>query len=431
MRNVMEPSVIPLVLSALAFSSSATAAGFQLMEQNGSGLGTAYAGQAAVAEDASTIYFNPAGMSYLAGTHNFSVVGTLISRSTRFSDQGTTPMPVINPRTGAPIGSFHPAGGDGGEGGGVHAIPAIYYAYALAPDWRLGLGIGPTFADETEYDSTFIGRFSGQKTRIRHININPSVAYRVNERLSLGAGVNYVDSKIEFTQATPYVGAPLGRLKGDGRAWGYNLGLMYQLDEATRLGVSYRSKVKVDLDGTQTVLGLIDRAITASIETPDTLSIALQHKLNERWTLLGDYSWTGWSSLQALEPKVAASGAAATAPLRYNFKDTWRVGVGATWQYNQDWKLRAGTAFDKNPIPDDTSRTMTVPDADRIWLAFGAKWAVAPNTSLDFGYAHLFLKDTHTARAVTNTAETVTLQTVRGKFENSVDLLSVQLNYAF
>lgn len=431
MRNMVQPRLIPCLLTGLAFSGAATAAGFQLMEQNGSGLGTAYAGQAAVAEDASTIYFNPAGMTLLSGTHNFSAVTTVINRSTRFTNEGTTPMPVINPLTGTPTGAFHPIGDSGGNGGGAHLVPAIYYAYALSPDWRLGLGIGPTFADETEYDSTFVGRFSGQKTRIRHINVNPSVAYRVNEQLSLGFGVDYVDSKIEFTQATPYVGAPVGRLKGDGRAWGYNAGLMYQFDPATRLGVSYRSKVKVDLDGTQTVTGLIDRSITASIETPDTLSVALHHKLDERWTLLGDYTWTGWSSLQALAPKVAASGASATAPLRYNFKDTWRVGVGATWQYNQDWKLRAGTAYDKNPIPDDASRTMTVPDADRIWLAFGVKWTVAPNTSLDFGYAHLFLKDTHTARAVTNTAETVTLQTVRGKFENSVDLLSVQLNYGF
>jgi long-chain fatty acid transport protein len=257
------------------------------------------------------------------------------------------------------------------------------------------------------------------------------VAYRVNDRFSVGFGINYAKVDIKFQQATPYVGSPVATLKGDDNAWGYNFGLMYQLSDATRLGFSYRSRIKFDLTGNQTVPGLIQRDIKAELETPDTTSLALHHRVNDRWSLLGDVTWTNWSSLQALSPLTADTGARATAPLRYNFRNTYRVGIGANYELNNQWKLRFGTAYDKNPVPNEASRTMTVPDADRIWLAFGARWTLTPKTSFDFGYAHLFVRDSNTAREVKNTAETTTLQTVRGKFENRADMLSVQMNYNF
>ena len=121
----------------------------------------------------------------------------------------------------------------------------------------------------------------------------------------------------------------------------------------------------------------------------------------------------------------------ATAPLRYNFRDTWRVGLGAKYQLNEAWNLRAGVAYDQTPVPDEASRTMTVPDSDRTWLAFGARWKMTPKTSVDFGYAHIFFKDVSTARVVMNTAETDTLQTVRGDFKTHANLVSVQMNHRF
>lgn len=429
MQHQFRRCLIPGLL-ALGFSGAASASGFQLMEQNAAGVGNAYAGAAASAEDASTIYFNPAGMTALAEGHSISGAVTLLDRRTTFSDTGTTRMPAINPATSAPVG-LQALGDDGGNGGGLHAIPAMYYSYAINKDLRVGLGVSPTFADETEFGANFIGRFSGQQTHIRQINVNPSVAYRVNDRFSVGFGVNYAKVDIKFQQATPYVGSPVATLKGDDNAWGYNFGLMYQLSDATRLGLSYRSRIKFDLTGTQTVPGLLERDIKATLETPDTTSLALHHRVNDRWSLLGDVTWTNWSSLQALSPVYADTGARALAPLRYNFRNTYRVGIGANYELNSQWKLRFGTAYDKNPVPNDASRTMTVPDADRVWLAFGARWTLSPKTSLDFGYAHLFVRDSNTAREVKNTAETVTLQTVRGKFENRADMLSVQMNYNF
>jgi long-chain fatty acid transport protein len=269
------------------------------------------------------------------------------------------------------------------------------------------------------------------------VNVNPSVAYKVNDALSVAVGVNYAKAEVEFQQAVPSLGGPTrpdgsGTLKGDAKAWGYNLGLMYQLTKDTRLGLSYRSRIKFDLGGRQQVPSLgVDRDISADLETPDTASLAIHHQLNEKWAVLADYTWTGWSSLQKLEP-VTTSGARAVAPLRYNFKDTYRVGLGTTYKVNDQWMLRLGAAFDKGAVPSDTFRTMTVPDEDRVWLALGAKWNITPKTSLDIGYAHIFVKEAKTARNVyRDVNETQLMQTVRGKFETSVDYFSLQLNYAF
>jgi len=420
--------VIPALIG-VAVSGGAFAAAFQLSEQSASGIGVANAGAAATAEDASTVYFNPAGMTSLSEGHNFSLATTIMDRRTHFTNEGTGGLLNNAP----PFGYGKPLGDDGGDAGGIHAIPALYYSYALTQDWRFGLAINPTFADETEYDSNFVGRYSGLKTKIRVININPTVAYKVNDQLSLALGIDFARTDIEFKQAVPTlpVGADgVGVLKGNANGWGYNFGLMYKITPKTQLGLSYRSRIKFDLDGEKKTSGAADRSITATLETPDTASLAINHQLNDKWTVLADYTWTGWSSLQQLSP-VYADGSRAVAPLRYNFKDTYRVGLGATYQFNEQWKLRMGTAFDKNPIPNDESRTMTVPDGDRVWLALGARWTLSPKTSVDIGYAHVFVSDVHTSRAVKNTDESVTVQTVRGSFTNSADMISAQVNFAF
>lgn len=424
--------LIPSLL-LVAFAGTAGASGFQLQNQNGAGTGLAYAGAAAVAEDASTIFFNPAGMTYLAQGHSVSLAGTAISRSVKFSNNGTSAMPVLT-GTGTLTGLFHPVGDNGGDGGGLALVPAGYYSYSITPNLRAGLGVSVTYGSETEYDPNFAGRFSGKYTSIHQININPSIAYKVNDMVSLGFGLNYALNEIEFRQNSAVsTSAPQGTLKGDDSAWGYNLGAMFQLSPSTRVGVSYRSAIKFKLEGTQNVASPlnVDRAIRAELETPDSASLAVSQRLSDRWEMLGDITWTGWSTVNALVPVVASTGAAATAPLRYNFEDTWRVGLGAKYQYNDALSLRGGVAYDQSPVPNAASRTMTVPDSDRTWLSFGARWNVTKASSLDFGYAHIFFKNSSTERAVMNTAETATLQTVRGNFKTSANLFSLQYNHTF
>lgn len=412
--------LIPALMMC-GFAGVAGASGFQLQNQNGSGTGLAYAGAAAAAEDASTIFFNPAGMTYLPEGHSVSMALTALNRSVEFTDTGTTANP-----TGGALGS------NGGNAGGLSYIPAGYYSYSISPALRIGLGISPTYGSETRYSDDFMGRYSAIANSIRQININPSIAYKLNDRVSLGFGLNYAMNHIEVVQKAAAAGSPQGKLEGGDNAWGFNVGALFQVSPSTRIGVHYRSSIKFMIDGHQKVDGAgIDRDINGKLNTPDTFSIAVSQKLSDRWEMLGDLTRTGWSSVQYLEPIINATGARASQPLRYNFENTWRVGLGAKYQYSAPLSLRFGVAYDQSPVPNAESRNLTLPDSDRVWLSFGARYAVTKASSIDFGYAHIFFKDSSTAKQVTNAAETVVAQTVRGNFKTSADILSVQYNHTF
>jgi long-chain fatty acid transport protein len=303
---------------------------------------------------------------------------------------------------------------------------------SLSPALRVGIGISPTFGNKTEYETNFIGRYSGYYAELQQININPAVAYKLNESVSLGFGINYATNEIEFRQMVP-IGAATqtpATLKGDDDGWGWNVGAMFRIGPATRLGIAYRSKIKFDLEGTQTVVGVPANsfAIKSTLESPDSFSMALSQKLDDRWELLGDLTWTGWSSIKTL-PVIRSSTGVQVNTLSYNFEDTWRVGLGANYALNDAWKLRIGTAYDKSPVRNDADRTMTLPDSDRTWLAFGARYAMSKETSLDVSYSHIFFKKVSAARFVDLTG--FPDQTVRGEFKTSADQLSLQLNHRF
>ena len=411
-------------LGGAMLSGQATAAGFAVQNQNGAGTGFAFAGAAAMAEDASTIYFNPAGMTHLPLGHSISAAGTLLSRSLRFDDRGSNAL-----------GPF-PLGDDGGQGGGMSLIPAAYYSYAVNERFRVGVGVSATFGNKTDYSTTFVGRFQGNYVDLKALNINPSFAWRVNDQLSIGAGVSFVKLEGDIQQGIPV--SPLlpnarNRLEADDTAMGFNVGLMYQVTPAMRVGMTYRSKIDLRLKGTATATDAgpatgVTPAF-AKIELPDTFSVAVHQQLNERWEMMGDYTWTGWSTFKSLDVRNESTGARLSNP-NYDFRDSWRIGFGAGYKYTEALKLRFGVAFDKTPVPDADSRTLTLPDSDRWWLAFGVRYALTPKSSLDVGYAHIFF-DREAIERRTVVGTTPTGQIIRGKFDTSADLLSVQYNHSF
>lgn len=418
-----------LALMAVAiggtFAGNAIAAGFQLQNQTGSGNGNAFAGAAATAEDAGTVFFNPAGMTMLPEGHSFSVAGTVLSRSVRFSEGSTS----------SNFGVASPSSSNGKDAGGVSLIPAFYWSYALTPQTRLGVGVSPTFGNTTDYGFDFIGRYSGYYAEIKQINVNPSVAFKLSEQLSVGFGVNYAKNETEFRQGSPLPSAAANNdvtLKGDDGALGYNAGVLWQVQPQTRLALTYRSQLKFRLEGTldSNLTPNIDNQINARLTTPAMSSLAVAHRISDKTELLADLTWTGWSVIGTLNVIDNASNATLNS-LSYNFRDTWRIGVGANYQYNDAWKFRVGTAWDQTPVRSPADRTMTLPDSDRIWLAFGAKYKINDRQSIDFGYAHIFFDSASTERAVRN-ASGVVVQTIRGNWrDNSADLLSVQWNHNF
>lgn len=448
-------AMLPAIIGGL-YSSVAGASAFQLLEQSASGLGTAFAGSAAVADDASTVFFNPAGMTFLpAGKKNVAVGVDLIQPKVKFSDGGST------------AAAFQSLGnGTGGDAGSLAAVPHGYFAMPINDKLSFGLGFSAPFGLKTEYSSGWNGRFQAIKSSVETLNLNPSLSFKVNETVALGFGVDYQHIKGEFSSATNYAasvyqgavaqgtnpviaqglafaaGAGTGTLSGSDNAWGYNFGAMFQVSPATRLGISYRSAIKYHLTGTATfsqtssttvnsILGgptspARGGAIYSDIKMPDTLIMSGLHHLDSKWDIMGDLSWTGWAKIPALTFKYANNNSVVSSTPE-NWRNTWRAAIGGSYKYNEQWKSRMGLAYDQSPVPDAT-RTPRLPDNDRTWLSVGGQYKPDKGSAIDFGYTHIFVKN---SPININAGSTSGYGNILGSYKNSVDMLGAQYSAAF
>ncbi len=436
---------------ALGMFGEAGASGFALVEQSVKQVGSAISGGAASAEDASTIFFNPAGMSRLKGTQ-VVVGGHLIQPSSEFS--GSASIAGVLPINGS----------NGGDAGAAALVPSLYISHELNENLRVGLGIGAPFGLATEYDSDWVGRYHAIKSEVATININPSVAYKFNDQLSLGAGLNFMRATAELSNALDYsamclnnVPAPMiplvcgglglttpgttttdGKVVIEGDDWGYgfNLGLLYEVSPQTRVGAAYRSKVKQELTGTAefsgpagiTLPSVLTSALpaggaSAAVDLPASLSMSVTTGLAPKWDLMADLTWTQWSSFDELRIKLDNSTTDSVQP--ENWDDTYKLSVGFNYRHNPQWTWRGGIAYDQTPIPSAEYRTPRIPGNDRKWLAAGFTYAASPAMSLDFALAHLFVSDTPIEATDANG------YVLTGTYESDVNILSAQLNWQF
>ncbi|MEO8133598.1 MAG: outer membrane protein transport protein [Betaproteobacteria bacterium] len=470
----------PFRLSALSLSvggalfvaaGGAFASAFALVESSAAGLGNAYAGAAAIADDASTVWWNPAGMTRIGGP-SVQVNLHSITPSSKFENNNSQAA-CIN------AAICRPLGGNGGDAGDTAYVPAAYVVLPLSSRLALGIGVGGPFGLKTEYESDWLGRYQAVKSDVKTVNVNPSVAFKINDMFSIGAGLNYQKIDAELTNmvnltgvmgsaiaagAIPAAAAPsvlgaslalpdaMATVKGNDSAYGYNLGLLVNLSPATRVGVSYRSAIKYKVEGdvsfniptvavTSTATGIISQVlgaltqpgqrlsagpVRADIKMPDSFSLSAAHDLNSQLQLLADVSWTGWSNIPKLE--FARSNGTVLNSVEYNWKDTWRYSLGANYKLNDRLMLRAGVAFDESPM-DTAHRTPRLPDADRTWLSLGARYMILPATALDFGYTHIFLKDPTISNR--NDGSTAGFGSVDGKYTSNVNIISVGLSHTF
>jgi long-chain fatty acid transport protein len=322
------------------------------------------------------------------------------------------------------------------------------------------MGVNAPFGLQTEWDADWVGRFQAIKSEVRTININPTLAWKINNMFSVGAGVSAQRLEAELTQAVSYravalatgrgaliAGTPEGaegilRLSADDWAWGWNVGVMVNFSRALRLGLSYRSRIKFTVEGETTfgsrpaalssVPNVADGNVQAGLTLPDTLSVAVAYHLHPQLQFLVDYTWTGWDAIQDLavvRTNGPLSGQTLTS-LALHFKNSWRVGFGANYQLTPAWKLRGGLAFDKSSV-QDAFRTPRLPDEDRTWLAAGAQWVFASHAALDFGLAYLFVKDASSTLVNQETATSVPRGSLVGDYEADVWILSTQLRWSF
>ncbi|MDB5813131.1 MAG: long-chain fatty acid transporter [Rhodocyclales bacterium] len=422
--------IVQSVVAALAVlgAGAASAAGFQLLEQNASGLGNAYAGSAAVSENASTIFFNPAGMTQIQG-NEISLGVNAVRPSYKFSNGNSADTPAAT-------------GSNGGDAGGWAAVPNIYMAFAVDKAWHVGLGISSPFGLQTKYDADWAGRFQSTKFEIKTININPSLAYQVNEKLSLGGGLNWqkFDATYERQAAVgvpPFVSPAFNaaaqntalRLKVSDDSFGWNIGVLLKPSETTKVGLSYRSRIKYKLTGDLTSTNQTiapDSGATASITMPDTFITSVTQKLDDKWEMLGDLSWTGWHKIQDVDIFRTNSSTPAQT-LNARFRNTWRIALGANYQLNDAWKLKTGIAYDQSPVRSADMRLTSLPDNNRTWFSAGTQWKPTKTATIDLGASYLYIKKT----PIHNDQSASGRGLVDGTYDGSVFILGAQYSQAF
>lgn len=424
---------------ALLLPNFIYAAGFALIEQSVSGLGNAYSGGAASAEDVSTIYYNPAGLTKIKG-NQFITGGYLIIPSAKFTNEGSKVV------TGAPM-----TGGNGGDGGEASFVPNLYFASQLTDKTVVGIGVTVPFGLTTKYDNDWVGRYHGVKSHLKTINIMPVIAHKVSNKLSVGGGINLTYAKAELTNAVDFGLIALGpaqsqsadgfvKLEGDNWAFGFNAGLLYEFTENTRMGITYHSKVKHKLKGDADFTvpqgmpapiysAFRDSAITAKLTTPADISVSLYHQINPRWAVMGDIKWTDWSVFDEIRIKFE-SGLQDNVTTT-NWKSSFRYSLGASYKPDNKWIFRTGIALDKTPIRDETYRTPRIPCEDRIWIAFGAGYQISKSASVDLGYVHIFTDDPKIRKTATPTNEDRTRGSLIGKYDAHVNIIGAQLKVVF
>jgi len=372
----------PATLVGALVSGPALAGGLTLYEVGTADVGLASAGYNARAQDASTVLTNPAGMTRLNG--NQLLLGAqVLYGDVKFSPGPGTSELLGNGDGGFPIGWF-PGGG-------------MYVSYSASPDLKLGLAMTGNFGLAMKYDDSWVGRYYVQDATLLGLSFLPSVAYRVNDKLSVGASLNAMYGILNNKVAINNIIGPDGQLKADDRVWGFgaNVGLLYEVDPRTRLGLTYNSQVNLDFTanpefsglspGIEALLrsrGLLDANIDLGIKVPQGLMGSVFTQVDDRWALLGSVGWQQWSRFGRVNVSIDSSNPTSLTT-NLNYKDTWHVAGGAQYRMDNDWLLNFGVAYDSEFQGDTVPVTLP---ANSQWR-FGVGAQQQTTKSFNWGVA--------------------------------------------
>lgn len=440
------------VVVLIAFGAiSVHASGYAIVEQGVRGLGTAYAGSAALAEDPSTIFYNPAGLVRLSGKQIEAGAHYIVTKA-EFKDQGST--------VAALVGGARLTGSDGGDAGEGSLVPNLYYTQELSDGVVVGLGIHAPFGLASEYERDWKGRYHAVESRLATININPSVAARMNDKWSAGAGlsIEYAEATLSskadvgtIAQLPPFNGAfggtPQGddgfsEVEGDGWGYGFNIGILFEPTQSTRFGLSFRSSIHHKLDGdvkweyetptaqaVGTAASLVDGNASATVDLPETLTLAGYHQFNDKLAIVADVTFTNWDRFDELRITYASGQPDTVVTTKWD--DSWRYGLGLIYTPTSKCTGRIGVAYDQSPIPGDEYRTPRIPGADRIWIAVGAAYKFTKELELNLGYVHIFIDDPAVNKSAVPGSEDFIRGNLIGEWDASVDIFSVNATYVF
>ena len=405
--SFMKKSAAALVLTGVSVAvSTAFAAGFQLTEQSSLGAGRAYAGAGIVGDDLSAVHYNPAGMTLLDGTR-FQAGGVWIGLNADFK------------------------GNNGeSENGRLKGqmIPAGYVTHQVNDKVWLGFAMTVPFGMGTEYDRNWEHANRGTSAKIYTFDMNPSIAYKVSDFISVGAGVSVQYAKANLgmrMDAMPGMSLAHAKVEADSWDWGYNLGIMFSPTDKLRFGLAYRSAIEHDADGDVKLsgfnpllmAGLGDMAqylqdgymmgTSATIKTPDTLMLTGTWEATDQLRLSGLIRWANWSNFDdlTLENDIPAgigmqvaqlgqmgqtlAGAVKEVVIENKWQDTWLFSVGADYRINSAFTVRGGLAYETSPVDDQSTRMAVIPDTDRVWFSLGASWYPTQDLQFDVGATYL------------------------------------------
>jgi long-chain fatty acid transport protein len=375
------------ILIALLTASLAHAGGLYLYELGTPDVGAAAAGWAARAQDAATVFTNPAGMTRLEKSELLVGIQPLYLH-TEFS-------PDANTTTSGPDGdasTWLPAGG-------------LYYVHDLLPKLKFGVSAVGYFGLGLEYENDWVGRYYVQEIKLQAMGVQPAIAYQLTEWLSLGAGVvalyGVLDEKVAVNNIGP--NQPDGKLKIEDSDLAYqvNLGVLVEPRKGTRFGLTYLSegdlKFKDEPDfsnlgpGLEAILrakGLLDAEIKIEFTMPQALMFSAYHDLNDRWAIMGNLGWQDWSEFGKVGVAVASEDTSSLTIDR-NYKDTWHVAFGAQYRVADPWLLTAGVAYDSSMV-DDKDRTPDLPLGEAWRFGLGARYDWSKKLAFGLGYTFLW-----------------------------------------
>lgn len=441
-----------LIASTTLIVSQAWGSGYQIREQSARALGNAWAGAAAAAEDAGFMTYNPAAIGQLDGTQAMAGLAYL-DATFKLHDGRAAAV--------TPMGAVSYGSSASGEGGESAWVPSLAAKTRLGDALDLGLAIHAPYGLSTEYDADWIGRYHAIETELEVLELQPTLNYRATDRLNLAVGLRaqYADATLSNAVDLGALGAGAGQLppsaigNADGKAevtgddwgYGYTLGVLFQATERTRLGLGYRSKIDLTLEGEvdfsadnavgQQVLAgaqaggqLRDGGGKADLTIPANLNLGVYHQLSDRLALMANAEWTEWSHFDELVVEFDDGTESRTTE---NWDNTWAISVGASYAVNRQWLLRAGLGVDETPVPSAEFRTPRVPDADRRWAALGATWMPNAHLGVTAGYLRVFGDDVEIDQDATPTNENARRGSLSGDYEVAADVFALSVDYRF
>ncbi len=444
-KNPILISTLALCIAGALASGQAEAAGFQLKENSVKAQGRSYAGTAIAAGDASVVANNPAAMTTFEGTTVQSDI-TVIDLGFEFEGSGFA-------GTGTPLAN-RMTGDNGGNAGSVTPVPAMSMIHKFDNGLAVGAMISAPFGLKTEYDRGWVGRYRGLKSEVKTIDLTLSAAYEiVPDRLSVGVGMIYekaeatLSSAVDFGSLLGFASVPGFRpqsadgelvVNGEDHNLGYIVGATFTPTDKLKFGISHRSEVDHELEGTadwtvpgsaRTVFNNIGRAalfndgkVLAKLTTPSITTMSASYAVSDKLTILADYANTDWSSVK--EVRIDFANPDPDSVEDFSWTDTTFMSIGADYQLSDTLTVRGGFAFDETPTSFAT-RTPRLPDEDRRWYSLGVTWKASDSMEVTGAYTFI---DPDTPKIGINDSSRHTLF---GEYESSVHLFGVSGQFKF